>query len=95
MKFKLQSYQDGAIYRHQDGSYSVETSQGTGAGKTITEALQSLTDSIKPSFAKGGYVTGESKVSIDSDSGYIIPLNKVKELISETPVKKKRTKKSK
>lgn len=69
MKFKLQSYQDGAIYRHQDGSYSVETLQGTGAGKTITEALQSLTDSIKP-------VSSEE-----------VPV--------ETPVKKKRTKKSK
>lgn len=69
MKFKLQSYQDGAIYRHQDGSYSVETSQGTGAGKTITEALQCLTDSIKP-------VSSEE-----------VPV--------ETPVKKKRTKKSK
>lgn len=69
MKFKLQSYQDGAIYRHQDGLYSVETSQGTGAGKTITEALQSLTDSIKPVSSK--------------------------EVPVETPVKKKRTKKSK
>ena len=46
-KYILQQYSDGHIYKHRDGSYSVETSQGKGAGKTVQEALKSLSKSLR------------------------------------------------
>ena len=47
MKYILQRYSDGHIFKHTDGSYSVETSQGKGKGKNVKEALKSLSEEIK------------------------------------------------
>lgn len=49
-KFKLQDYNGGAIYKHNDGSYSVETTYGTGKGATVHEALVELSENINARF---------------------------------------------
>ena len=44
MEQRLQSYNDGAIYRTGVHSYEVRTSHGTGSGSTVAEALKDLAD---------------------------------------------------
>lgn len=41
-RFKLQNYSDGAIYRNQDGTYTVETSLGSSNGNTVEIAISRL-----------------------------------------------------
>lgn len=49
-KYILQKFGDGHIYKHDDGSYSVQTSHGNGSGATIKEALSELSKSSYPTL---------------------------------------------
>lgn len=45
-KLRLQSYADGNIYKHPNGTYSVETPAATGEGKTVAEALAAYSEKV-------------------------------------------------
>lgn len=44
MRYKLQDYSDGTIYKLDNRTYEVETSQGKGTGTTVAEALKNLSN---------------------------------------------------
>lgn len=46
MRVNLQPYSDGNIYRNQNGTYTVETSLGTGNGATVEQALKDLSHKL-------------------------------------------------
>lgn len=80
---KLQSYNDGAIYRTGVHSYEVRTSHGTGKGATVAEALKDLADKQVEVESKAKDVS----LNIDSED--------VKQAPVEKPKKRKSSKKKK
>lgn len=42
----LQPYAGGSIYKHRNGTYSVETPEGKGEGATVSDALRDYSDNI-------------------------------------------------
>lgn len=82
MEQRLQSYNDGAIFRTGVHSYEVRTSHGTGSGATVAEALKDLADKqVDQSKAK------DTSLNIDSED--------VKQEPVEKPKKRKSSKKKK
>ena len=70
-RFILQNYSDGKIYKHDDGSYSVVTSRGSGSGVTVSEALSELSTEINSRYIspkKIKKVTHKKKISKIVDS---------------------------
>ena len=83
MEQRLQSYNDGAIYRTGVHSYEVRTPHGTGKGSTVAEALKDLADK---------QVEVESKAK---DASLNIGSEDVKQELVKKPKKRKSTKKKK
>lgn len=46
-RLKLQNYSDGAIYKNQDSTYTVETSLGKSTAKTVELAIKGLVKKTK------------------------------------------------
>ena len=46
MRINLQPYNNGAIYRNDNGTYTVETPLGSGSGATVELALRDLSDKL-------------------------------------------------